>query len=93
MSGLSSLYFNTGEDFDMLPDLVVPLLKRLPTDSFILNSKWRKFEMDPDNLGVHSFNKYLPSACYILGLPPVTESIVINKTGTVLILREPTELF
>lgn len=49
--------------------------------------------MDPDNLGVHSFNKYLPSACYILGLPPVTESIVINKTGTVLILREPTELF
>lgn len=29
--------------------------------------------MGPDNLCVHSFNKYLPSMCYILGLQVVTE--------------------
>ena len=31
--------------------------------------------------------------CYILGLQVVTESTVINKTGPVPILREPTGLF
>lgn len=48
--------------------------------------------MGPDNLRVHSFNKYLPSVCYILGLQPITESMVLKKTGTVPILREPAGL-
>lgn len=45
--------------------------------------------MGPNNLRVRSFNKYLPSVGYILGLQLVTESTVTSKIGTVPICRSP----